>query len=794
MKITKDCIGYPQGPADITEYMFMTTFFKTLEERGSFYTHRKVKIVLVDHPEEIGYTGFGKDGAVKIALNYNHEYFDGLSKEEKLIYITGIFIHETLHQILTPFLFFNRATLMHKREAMIFHNIANTMEDPYIEATAKYIVGKEDLECLRYAIRENYNHTPRLGENTLNPFTEWILAMIQFGDVGPLKGTFLSEDAKKVFIETAPVVYDCTKEIFPSKRLKLIEGVFEMTRPLWMLDMDESEIEKLSKALRKLGKTSSHSSERNDSCIPTKRMVEEGEDSGESSKEERRTKIAKMLEDKEKKSSKKSGSSEREENEEESSESASGTPKEESDSESGQSGDESKSSGSESEEEGSENGEGDSSGSGEGKSDSEGEDLDSEDDSFGKGGSLSGLDGDFEESDGDSEDDSLDGTMSGSDGGEDSDDCEEAELSVNPSSAGSPSGAMIPEIEDRSSEYTPGTETEVGEGTEEESHYEISKEVLDAFERSIDGITYTVEKQEEERMKEVEMRKISKHRVESTMPKIESPLYARPIDCVNYFPETGSYAGYEIIREAMGEIISVSTKKWKKLMFPPEESKRYSKSGKFNWKRYNSAKVTPRIYTKKKTPNDKNDWCLMVQVDESGSMYGYKARCARDTAIVIAEVCSKLDIPVYIFGFTTTDGYREKVAHYHYVRWDNTYEERIALQNIQGRNNNMDSFSVRYASQILKKRTEAHRVHLILSDGAPSADGFAPGMGVLDTANAIQSARQISDVIGIGIGNGCDPYTFDKLYGGRSGWIQVLDPSDVANIVMFALQEVIKSW
>lgn len=184
----------------------------------------------------------------------------------------------------------------------------------------------------------------------------------------------------------------------------------------------------------------------------------------------------------------------------------------------------------------------------------------------------------------------------------------------------------------------------------------------------------------------------------------------------------------------------------------------YRSSGKLNFKRVNSGRMTARVFDKHRLPSEKAKTAVMILVDESGSMSGSNARTAKETAIALSETFYRLNIPTYVIGFTADTSGADAV-HNHYVTWKNSMNERLRLLDITARCNNFDGYSIRYGGEILKRANAEHKLMIVVSDGSPACSYYYGLSGVADTKDAIRSVRKDADVLGVLIG----PYDVEDL-------------------------------
>lgn len=229
--------------------------------------------------------------------------------------------------------------------------------------------------------------------------------------------------------------------------------------------------------------------------------------------------------------------------------------------------------------------------------------------------------------------------------------------------------------------------------------------------------------------------------------------------------------------------------KLKKIFQDDCNRKMYTQSGMVSLKRASSGRVTSRLFERKRLPSDKADMCLMLLVDCSGSMRGEKTTAAIITATAIAETMAYFRIPTYCMGFHTTSS---EVEQLHFIQWTNTLPERETLPYIEGNGGNFDSYSIRYATELLKQRREKHKLMNIISDGLPSAY-FSGSEGIRQNTLAIEDARKEKiQVFGTAIGkqNNKD---FTKMYG-KDFYMNVQDFELLAGQTAEMIKKIVQDW
>ena len=216
----------------------------------------------------------------------------------------------------------------------------------------------------------------------------------------------------------------------------------------------------------------------------------------------------------------------------------------------------------------------------------------------------------------------------------------------------------------------------------------------------------------------------------------------------------------------------------------------YKTSGKISIDRLASGRLTANLFTKRRDPHNKCDADICILVDESGSMYGTKSQLCRKTAIALAESLRNLGISLHIIGFTADEG--ADAVHFHYMNGNNTRDTRLALMNISARSNNFDGYSIRYATEYMKKKPSEHKLMIIVSDGQPACRAYGWNAdGVNDTALAIHDASKYFPVVGILIGNE-NPDIHRKMYG--YNFLHINNPNNLFQGLAKIIEKQVRNW
>lgn len=706
-------------------------------------TGKSIKVVPIPAKEDsIGYTS--NDGTIH--LTEFHPIMSGLKPEKFPVFRKGVFVHEMLHQIFTDFDYSTRMLRSVKNdiEKRILALVSNVLEDPAIEYWAPTVMGGTALKALKFSIFYIYQQSPVL-EESKSAFSQYINALIQMGDMGILKGRFTFDSAKDAFSKTAALFNEGICEADGKKRIDIAAKIVEITRSFWEKEFDDQmKLLEFLEELEKQGK----------SGFSGKGSGQPG-DSELLPKEDKKSKARKIT-------IKKVSKEEYEE-----------IKKNASDSDGDMDGD---------------------------ITVIVCDEAEKENDEKSNSGSASIPQGDASQENSD-EHASCEQNGSGSSqpsANEKNETAKESGASKNDdfSKKGNSS-----ETGDRSKEE------EVSSGICDETEDDVSdaEKIKEEIEKECEITTDDIERISEEiKRAEIEEEKEMLENKENTSKledfDIDSHICGHQ-SCANLrvtIPESahssadGVYS--EIVNKNSAGIKTLSNS-FKKMFLRETEEKEHHTTGRINLLRANNGRASSRIFDKRRTPSNKSNTAIMILVDESGSMYGGcgvpKYVAARDCCISLAEVFAELNLPLYVMGFTADTC--ADVVHNHYVEWKNTKNERRKLINISAIAENADGYSIRYATQLLKKRKEAHKLLIVLSDGQPSAPCYYRhrGDGVADTKQAIKDAKKSFDVLGVAIGNS-DTETIHYMY--ESDFLHINNVQEMFASLSRKVADIIKKW
>lgn len=681
------------------------------------------RFIIVDIPsgsDDLAFTAKGN----KIYINPNHDMLSSLNQTDSIMFVEGLFAHELMHQLATDFPYFElMLDKLSKREGKIFAMIFNVIEDPAIEYLAPKYFGGHLLRALSFTIMSCYKNS--FDFSSMHSFSQFVNALIHYGDGGLLKSEFTSEEAKEYFIKSLPIIDRAIEETNGRKRIELAYEVFELTRPLWddpaaTNEEQDEMLDELNESMTASGKGTSGTSDGPASSGNNSGGGQQPSSANQKKRERRKLTVQRITEEE----AKEMGID------------ISALP----------------------ESDGSDLNDGDTiivvEGDGSNPPSNNGIEI-----------PMSGVEQSKKSSSSDEEGEGLDAE------------------SKSDEDSKNPSDSQNDEPYDRVGEKL-DSKTE-GTGEIEESEYTVSSEDVAIIEASLDECERLFGIAEREAV-EIDSEPLD-------VPQME--VYYNGVSCnnirVNVSEEDCLRPLYETCLSKMNGSINFAVNQLKRIFRNDIEEKERRATGKINVRRLSEGKMTTHVFDKRRNPSHKSDIAVMFLFDESGSMNGHKTACARLCAIGMAEVFGKLNIPISIIGFTG-DTMNYDVEHYHYISWKNTPTKRLGLLNIQARDCNFDGYSIRYATELLKKRPEQHKLLIIGSDGRPNSDYYGSGViGIKDTGDAIRQASKVADVIGVAIGTS-DTDVLYSMY--KNDFLLVSKPEELYSQLVNRIKNKVKKW
>jgi hypothetical protein len=162
---------------------------------------------------------------------------------------------------------------------------------------------------------------------------------------------------------------------------------------------------------------------------------------------------------------------------------------------------------------------------------------------------------------------------------------------------------------------------------------------------------------------------------------------------------------------------------------------------------------------KNKIENKVLDAAITVLVDMSGSMGGSKVQYALASTLLVNEVCSTLNIPIEILGFT--DGYTPGMdiapvmfvyKNFSDLKIDNERIKKCFSTSSLYMYGNPDGENILWAHNRLVRRKEKKKLLIVMSDGSPAASKSSTGLEsfTLKAIREIENSKLV-DIYGLGL-------------------------------------------
>ena len=175
------------------------------------------------------------------------------------------------------------------------------------------------------------------------------------------------------------------------------------------------------------------------------------------------------------------------------------------------------------------------------------------------------------------------------------------------------------------------------------------------------------------------------------------------------------------------------------------------------------ARLDGRVFCKNALPNEAPALSVGLLLDESGSMCSCdRATYARATAIILYDFCRALDIPIMVYGHSTSSG---RVDLYSYAEFDAIdRDDRYRLMDISSRGSNRDGAALRYVAEQLAKRTEDVKILMLVSDGQPADSGYY-GTAAEEDLRGVKQEYQRKGILFVAAAIGADKDNIERIYG-----------------------------
>ena len=214
-------------------------------------------------------------------------------------------------------------------------------------------------------------------------------------------------------------------------------------------------------------------------------------------------------------------------------------------------------------------------------------------------------------------------------------------------------------------------------------------------------------------------------------------------------------------------LLAISRQLQNTLLRQLKESRRGGKqTGLLMGRRLNSSALhrnDGKVFYKNSLPNETPELAVALLIDESGSMRSCD-RCtyARAAAIILHDFCDKLDIPVMIYGHSTSGSDVELFSYAEFNGYDD--DDRYRLMDIGAGGANRDGAALRFVAEQLIKRPEDVKLLILISDGQPAAYGYS-GTAAEEDLRGVKREYQRKGVLFVAAAIGDDKDNIERIYG-----------------------------
>lgn len=175
-----------------------------------------------------------------------------------------------------------------------------------------------------------------------------------------------------------------------------------------------------------------------------------------------------------------------------------------------------------------------------------------------------------------------------------------------------------------------------------------------------------------------------------------------------------------------------------------------------------------KVFYKNNLPQDVPQLAVGLLLDESGSMSSEdRATYARAAAIILYDFCQSLDIPVTVYGHTTSydSQYNSTVDLYSYAEFDSIDKnDKYRLMDISARGSNRDGAALRFVAEKLVARPETVKILILVSDGQPADFGYG-GTAAEEDLRGIKQEYQRKGITFVAAAIGSDKINIERIYG-----------------------------
>lgn len=681
-------------------------------------------------------------GYIKFAFGMD---LPGLTEDEKEIILLGLFAHELLHLLLSDFDYVGQ-TLMNypERERKVRLYLANLVEDPAIEFFGDQYLTEYLMAALKQTISYFYKDSGLIQDDAPTAFVQLINALIQYGDIGVIKGNFTFPEARDAFIRILPIMNEAIENPDAKQRFSKAQEIYEIVRPLW--EEHEKELlanKMLEDLMKKYGKNTisesggalekpqydpysqNAASERRKKTLHlvTKKQAEQlQKQMEEANNPDDATDIFLTIDD----------------------DMTENPPSKED--------------------------------MGISESESTGADgKDKASDDVQKSDLSEKMQaGDAQEAVSSEPEDSLKKMES-------SIDTEEKRTGFDPSDS-----INLADTDKQETSFTEllGKEIEaLSEELAKDLQLEISEEMVSALHSMVQAAIESMEK--------AEQRERKRANAEGLYVDVKSTYYPKQPKYSAYEAHTGNEREYAELCKSMKTHILNLKSELQKIFRSPHVKTEYRTTGHLDTGRVCGRKISARLFKKRTAPDDAEDLVIEIMLDASGSM-NKKTVMVKQCCTLLQEAFSKFKVSFKVVDFTSCGG--SDAQYKHYGSWKNTMDDRKSITGYETHGGTFLGHAIRYGGNLLKRRPEQHKIFIIITDGDPEYQLYKNrNDGMNDCRAAVKDIRKFAEVIGIGVyGDDTEREKFEFVF--QDSFVSFKDMSTLVKELPKKIKKILRNY
>lgn len=193
-------------------------------------------------------------------------------------------------------------------------------------------------------------------------------------------------------------------------------------------------------------------------------------------------------------------------------------------------------------------------------------------------------------------------------------------------------------------------------------------------------------------------------------------------------------------------------------------------------------------FVRTRLPMEEAKLAVGLLIDESGSMAdAHRITHAKKMAIVLYDFCKSLQIPIMIYGHSTSgDG----VELFSYAEYDSIgNNDCYRLMDMSARGGNRDGAALRFVAEQLSNRSESQKLLIIISDGQPAAYGYYGTEAEADL-RGIKREYEKKGITLFAAAIGADKENIKRIY--KNGFLDITNLEDLPKNMTLLVRQYLK--